>query len=515
MVIRESGGLNVLMATAFYPRGGSGQVVRYLARALTARGHNVLIVAGSLKGADPTCDAEKFYDGLSLVEVDYTKAAGGFTAGLNPMSGRFDVPFPPSYEDKPDAPDRVFYRVSRTEMRHLIACWTDVLSKTTRQFQPDVAHLHHLNHVHLAAIGLSSMQRLPKLAHLHGTELKMLQKMNHLTVSDHGEIRLWDEALRKAAAGMQHFVVISPDNVERSKQVLALDAAQLSFIPNGVDLELFRRRNLARQRKMSLLEKLLVKSPRGWDESGVVGSIQYARSHLETFLDGSDDFKPVLMFAGRFLRFKRLPLLLSCVARANCFFREKGHTIPPFNLLVCGGVPGEWEGEHPYTTTRRLGLTNVFFTGWLPHEELADVFNIADVFVAPSEKEPFGLVFLEAMASGAPVIASRSGGPLSFVVEDGDKANGWFCEENDSVSLTRVIIESISNQAERRRRGRNARETVVTDYGWSRIAKRFEEVYQRMTRRLVPPRPVFKQNPALRQRASADQPGALPSGWPK
>ena len=486
MVIRDSGGLKVLMAIAFYPRGGSAQVVRYLARALTARGHNVLIVAGSLKGADPTSDAAKFYDGLPLVEVDYTKAAAGLVAGLNPMSGRFDVPFPPSYEDKPGAPDRVFYRVSRTDMRHLVACWRDVLSKTTKQFQPDIAHLHHLNHVHLAATGLPSMRRLPKLAHLHGTELKMLQEMSHLTVRDHGEIRLWDEALRKAAAGMQHFVLISPDNVERSKQVLALEADKLSVIPNGVDLGLFRPRNLARQRKMSLLEKLLVKSPRGWDETGVVGSIQYARSHLETFLDGSDEFKPVLLFAGRFLQFKRLPLLLSSIARANRFFREKGHSVPPFNLLVCGGVPGEWEGEHPYTTTRRLGLTNVFFCGWLPHQELAEVLNIADVFVAPSENEPFGLVFLEAMASGAPIIASRSGGPLSFVVADGDKPNGWFCEEDDPMALTRVIIESISNQAERRRRGRNPRATVVTDYGWSRIAERFEDVYRRMTCRLVP-----------------------------
>ena len=43
MVIRDSGGLKVLMAIAFYPRGGSAQVVRYLARALTARGHNVLV----------------------------------------------------------------------------------------------------------------------------------------------------------------------------------------------------------------------------------------------------------------------------------------------------------------------------------------------------------------------------------------------------------------------------------------------------------------------------------------
>ena len=148
--------------------------------------------------------------------------------------------------------------------------------------------------------------------------------------------------------------------------------------------------------------------------------------------------------------------------------------------------PANGKGSIRTTTTRRLGLTNVFFCGWLLHQELAEVLNIVDVFVAPSENEPFGLVFLEAMASGAPIIASRSGGPLSFVVADGDKPNGWFCEEDDPMSLTRVIIESISNQAERRRRGRNARATVVTDYGWSRIAERFEDVYRRMTCRLVP-----------------------------
>jgi glycosyltransferase involved in cell wall biosynthesis len=324
MVIRKSGGLKVLMANAFYPRGGSSQVVRYLARELAARGHNVLIVAGSLKGSDPTCDAAQFYDGLALVEVDYTEAAGGFAAGLNPMSGRFDAPFPPSYEDKPGAPDRVFYRVNRTEMRHLIACWRDVLSKTTRQFQPDVAHLHHLNHVHLAASGLASIRRLPKLAHLHGTELKMLQEMNHLTISGHGEMRLWDEALRKAAANMHHFVVISPDNLERSKQVLALGADKLSFIPNGVDLELFRSRNWPRQRRMSLLEKLLVTSPRGWDESGVVGSIHYARSHLETFLDGSDEFKPVLIFAGRFFHSSGCPCCSAPLRARTVSFARRG-----------------------------------------------------------------------------------------------------------------------------------------------------------------------------------------------
>ena len=129
-----------------------------------------------------------------------------------------------------------------------------------------------------------------------------------------------------------------------------------------------------------------------------------------------------------------------------------------------GGVPGEWEGEHPHTTAKRLGLQNVFFFGWLPHEELADAFNLADVFVAPSCFEPFGQVFLEAMATGLPVIATRSGGPLSFVVGAGENANGWFSNVDDAESLAQVLAESVSDEGERLRRGRNALELVVTEY---------------------------------------------------
>src|SRR3972149_1748257 len=93
--------------------------------------------------------------------------------------------------------------------------------------------------------------------------------------------------------------------------------------------------------------------------------------------------KALLLFAGRFLAFKRLPLLLEAVAKVAGAYRGQGCEEPPFNLLVCGGVPGEWEGEHPHTTARRLGRKNVFFTGWLPPVRLANVLNPADAFVVP------------------------------------------------------------------------------------------------------------------------------------
>ncbi len=483
----DADGLKILMAIAFYPRGGSAQVVRYLARALMNRGHAVQVVSGSLKDSGSDSDAQIFFEGLPLVEVDYTRADQGFRAGFNPMSARFAVPFHPSYEDKPDVPDRVFYKVSTSELRHLVASWRKVLSKVTDEFQPDVPHLHHLNHLHLAAIGLPQMQQVPKVAHLHGTELKMLGLMKGLTDDGDGRASLWDKELRKAAAGMQHFVAISPDNAVRAKQLLGLDDSEVSFIPNGVDLHLFRPRNWPMQQKMSFLEKLLVTAPQGWDESGVVGSVRYERSCLSAFMDDSNKLRPLLIFVGRFLGFKRLPLLMEAVARANRFCRERKHVVPAFNLLVCGGVPGEWEGEHPCTAAKRLGLSNVFFSGWLPHQGVADALNLADVFVAPSYYEPFGQVLLEAMATAVPVIATRSGGPLSFVVGEGEKANGWFSDVDEADSLASAIVESVSNEAERGRRGRNALELVGNSYSWSSIARRFEELYrQLLTAKIAP-----------------------------
>jgi glycosyltransferase involved in cell wall biosynthesis len=472
--------LRILMAIAFYPRGGSAQVVRYLARALRDRGHTVQVVSGSLKHSGPGFDAEVFFEGLPLVEVDYTEAALGFEAGLDPMSEHFAVPLQPSYEDKPAVPDRVFYKVSGSQLSRLVASWRSVLSKVADEFRPDLAHLHHLNHLHLAAMGPRSMERLPKIGHLHGTELKMLGEMEGLTNDADTFVSLWDRELRRAAATMHHFVVISPDNVVRARHLLGLGDDKVSLVPNGVDVDLFRPRRWPIQQKMSLLEHLLVASPRGWDESGVVGSVRYDRSSLEAFVDSSGKLKPLLLFAGRFLDFKRLPLLMEAVARVNRFYSETGETAPPFNLLVCGGVPGEWEGEHPHTAASRLALSNVFFCGWLSHDELSGALNLADSFVAPSYYEPFGQVFLEAMATGVPVIGTRSGGPLTFVVQQGSMANGWLADVDDAESLAGAIIESVSNQSEWNRRGRNGLDLVRSNYSWHAIAERFEEVYRQV-----------------------------------
>ena len=145
---------------------------------------------------------------------------------------------------------------------------------------------------------------------------------------------------------------------------------------------------------MAVLHRLLVDDPRGWDESGVIGSVRYTPQDLAAFADPD---VPVLIFVGRFTHQKRLPLLLRAYARAR---REHGLRAP---LLVWGGFPGEWEGQHPVSLVRAEHIPGVFFTGWRGHDELPTGLGCADVFVSPSVGEAFGQVFIEAMACGLPV----------------------------------------------------------------------------------------------------------------
>jgi glycosyltransferase involved in cell wall biosynthesis len=468
------------MGLAFYPRGGSAQVVRYLSRALIELGHRVHLVTGSLSDGDPQHDARTFYQGLPLTTVDYTAAWEGFQRGENPIAEIWEVPFHPSYEDKPGVPDRAFYRVTRAEYHALIQCWRKVFQRVSGEFEPDILYLHHLHHMHIAAGEV--FEAAPLVAHLHGTEVKMMENLE-LLGGESGAPEELREATRGVMADatqrMQHFFANSLDVSERGAAQLSIDESDITIIPNGVDVSVFRPGDWSADRKLIFLRRILVEEPQGWDETGVPGTVRYTEGDLERFKTKEGGLKPLALFVGRFLDFKRVPMLLRAVARVNQRPGGSGDS-PPFNLLAWGGMPGEWEGEHPYTLTQSLNLPNVFFCGWLPHAILSEGLNLADVFVAPSYYEPFGQVFLEAMATGVPVVATRSGGPLDFVVDSGEKANGWLCDVDDVDGLATVLADALANEGERRRRGENALALVRNRYDWRQIAGQYVATYRRL-----------------------------------
>src|SRR4029078_13476574 len=82
--------------------------------------------------------------------------------------------------------------------------------------------------------------------------------------------------------------------------------------------------------------------------------------------------------------------------------------------LWCGSVPDE-TSVRMHALAAELGLRRTYFLGPRPQDELATLFNCADVGCFPSYREPFGLVFIECMDCGTPVLGDAPGGPRDFV----------------------------------------------------------------------------------------------------
>lgn len=122
----------------------------------------------------------------------------------------------------------------------------------------------------------------------------------------------------------------------------------------------------------------------------------------------------------------------------------------------------------------------VSFRGSVPHSEVPKELNGTGVFVGPSIttekgiKEGFGLVFIEAMAAGLPVIASRSGGIVDTVK---DKVTGLLVEEKDYKKIAEYIIELRDNASLRDKLIKNGRE-IAKQYSWENIAKKYSKLYE-------------------------------------
>jgi glycosyltransferase involved in cell wall biosynthesis len=127
---------------------------------------------------------------------------------------------------------------------------------------------------------------------------------------------------------------------------------------------------------------------------------------------------------------------------------------------------------------RREGADGVFFLGWRGHEELPDGLAAAAALVTPSSNEPFGLVLLEAMASGLPVIATRSGGPVTFVNTESRRPNGWMIEPDDVDALAGALVEAVNDVDGRKERGENAYEQIRGAYSWRVLAERLAASYE-------------------------------------
>ncbi len=492
------------MGLLFSPRGGSAYVVRYLSPALAHAGWSVSLAVGSLGVPGDETHAPTFFNGLDVHELDFTDAANVFTAGGDAIAA--SPPMHPSYEDRADVPDVVFASIPPEFTDHLSSAWAAPLRNAGAD-HADVFHLHHLT-PQLDAVH-RDWPGVPLVVHLHGTELKMIEAIEQRTAlaatlgetletmvtnaaghADapngldaaqtemlettrwpswrHGEF--WAARLRQQAQLADHVITVSSQNRTSAIATFGLDPERVTAIANGVDIERFRPRADARRDRRATFRHALVEDPQGWTESGPPGALRYTEADLDRLL-GADDDATVLLYVGRFLGFKRVPTLVRAFARARSRFTRPG------SLVVWGGHPGEWEGEHPVTVAEAEGIDGIYFTGWRGHDDLPRGLAACDALIVPSVDDPYPQVPLEAMASGLPVVASRSGGLRSMVNLDPVRPTGWFVPPDDLDALADALVTVVNDPADRATRGANAFAHARAELSWDRLVPRFEAVY--------------------------------------
>jgi glycosyltransferase involved in cell wall biosynthesis len=443
------------MALAFFPRGGSAHVARNLATALDRGGWDVTIVSGSLSRPGEPGDAREFYAGLDVRPLDMTRAL----EVPDPM--RADPPMHPSYEDRAGAPDRIFASLDDDEYERQVVAWCRAL-QAAGAADADILHLHHLTPIHEAAARVAP--GVPVVGHLHGTELLMLEAIE-AAPGRWAHAGGWADRLRGWAAACQRVIVLSETAVVRAGDLLGLDSGRCALVPNGFDPEAFHPRQVDHKAHW---RRHLVDEPRGWAPGEPAGSVAYAEADLAAFADDEGE-TPVLLYVGRFTEVKRLPLLIEAYEAARPGLARRAP------LVIVGGFPGEWEGEHPLETIGRVGAQDVFLAGWHGHDELPAFLAASDVVVLPSVREQFGQVLVEGMACGLPAIAVDAWGPADIVAHG---ETGWLVEPDDRVSLANALVHAVNCPRERARRGARAAADAMARYSWPALAREVAAVYE-------------------------------------
>lgn len=214
----------------------------------------------------------------------------------------------------------------------------------------------------------------------------------------------------------------------------------------------------------SVLEELKTKKFKNvhlWDKGVDTDKLgpQFRRSEMREFLTGGHPDKRLLLFVGRLAPEKEIERIRDVLTSSD-----------DYCLAIVGDGPHRAELEEYFQGTRTV------FTGFLHGEELASAYASSDIFAFPSTTETLGLVLLEAMASGTPVVAAKSG-PTMEQVEDG--VTGVLYDPKVAGSFTQSVF-SLQDQAAREQIGRSARAAALK-FGWDGPSRQLLDFYRSVT----------------------------------
>ena len=227
---------------------------------------------------------------------------------------------------------------------------------------------------------------------------------------------------------------ISEDIRNRS---IALGAKKdITVIPYGVNTELFNRK----KRRNSIRKKIAGKNSR------------------------------IILSVGRLIKRKGYGYLLRAIPEILIDFPESV-------FVIVGKGP-----EKRYLTklVDKLGINdNVLFLGTIPNKNLPEIYANSDLFVLPSIHEGLGIVYLEAMASGLPIVTTNSGGMRDLII---DGQTGILIKPKNSEGIAKAIKDLLCDEELIKHLVNNGRELVERNFSWRQTAVKYLRAYQSICR---------------------------------
>jgi D-inositol-3-phosphate glycosyltransferase len=324
--------------------------------------------------------------------------------------------------------------VSKDDLWPHMAVFGDHLTEMLKFQQPDVVHAHFWMSAWAAACAVRRLN-IPLVVTFHALGSVKRRYQGPADTSPLNRIRV-----EVAVAGATDRIVATATEEVRELALLGVPTSKVSVVPCGVDLEHF------------------TPAP----TTDVSPSIPKRSCRYR------------LLSVGRLVPRKGYEIMIEALT-----------WLPETEFLIAGGGSGDATAEPEHdrlvAVAERLGVADrVQLVGQIARADMPALLRSADLVVCSPWYEPFGIVPLEAMACGVPVVASAVGGMLDTVV---DGVTGMLVTPRDPVALAEVVgplLEAPSRRAEFAQAGLDR---VHSCYSWDRVAADTAAVYQQTVRR--------------------------------
>ena len=291
------------------------------------------------------------------------------------------------------------------------------IGEALETFQPDLVHIVNPAVLGLAGLFYAKTLNIPLIASYHTHLPKYLEHYGLGML----EGLMWE--LIKAVHNQARINLVTSTAMQQELTEHGVERAKVW--QRGVDTELFRPERACQEMRDRL-----------------------SQGHPEA---------PLLLYIGRLSAEKEVDRIKPVL-----------QAIPNARLALVGDGPHREELENHFADTP------THFVGYLAGEELASAYASADAFVFPSRTETLGLVLLEAMAAGCPVVAANSGG-IPDIVANGE--NGFLFEPQDDQGAITATQRIFERGAERELMSRNAR-IEAEKWGWNAATRQLQQFYQ-------------------------------------